>query len=988
MRIFTRLLLLFLLVAVLPLALFVYFNLQQNEAVLRAEALGRVSTLADKKVMQVKNYLLERERNVRFLAKSPSVTEGLKTLSVTYGQRSGATYVREDALVRQYLERYVEDSGVFYDLFLITPEGEIVYTQKHGSDFATNLQSGPWRSTPLAEVFRNVRMTLEPVISRQDKYEPSKNAALFIAAPVMADGKFIGVLAAQLGNDLFFKIASNSVGMGMSGEAVFARKDREDMVMTTPLKYRPGGKEILRLNLKENKDIPMVGALFGKSGEDVRVDYRNMQVVSAWRYLPELDWGMVVKVDGDEVFSSIHRQRIILLEVLLTLLFFSGMLAFYFARQISAPLEGLAKTAGEMAQGNLQMRADESAVGELGMFAKAFNHMAFKLQGIYHTLEDRIEERTRELNASNEQLQKEILEREHIESALRDNQTKLQRKQELLVEAERLGRIGSWERDLASGELRWSDEMYRMFELDPAQVAPSYENLLKAIHPEDRDRVSQAYMQSLESRQLYDAEFRLRMEDGRIKWVREHGNSYFDESGKALRSVGAVQDITERKLAEEEIRNLAFYDALTGLPNRRLLLDRFRLAQSLTARSRHYGAVMFLDMDKFKTLNDTLGHDYGDLMLVEVARRLQSCVREADTVARLGGDEFVVLLEVVDGLSSEASQNVALIAEKIRAELTVPYQLGSYEYHGSTSIGVSLYRGDEEPVDVLLKQADLAMYQAKNSGRNAVRFFDPKMQQAVDAHASLEADLRRAVPDEQLRLYYQIQVDNNRHVLGVEALVRWVHPVRGLVSPEQFIPVAEESALILDIGGWVFETACRQLAVWRGNELTRHLSIAVNVSAQQFKLPDFVDRVAAVLRTFDVEASQLKLELTESVVLSDVVDVAAKMHALKALGVKLSLDDFGTGYSSLSYLKQLPLDQLKIDKSFVRDIATDPNDAVMVQTIIDMAQNFRLSVIAEGVETEDQLDFLKRHGCMAYQGYLFGKPMPIGDVEKSLERAG
>ncbi len=851
MRIFTRLLLLFLLVAVLPLALFVYFNLQQNEAVLRAEALGRVSTLADKKMMQVKSYLQERERNVRFLAKSPSVIAGFENLSGTYDKRFGTAYVGEDALVRQYFEGYVEESGVFSDLFLITPQGEIIYTQKHNSDFATNLINGPWRGTQLNEVFRNVSMTLEPVISSQDSYKPSKSMALFIAAPIMADGKFEGVLAAQLSNALFFKVASDAVGLGGSGEAVFARKDGEDMVMSTPLKYRPGGKEILRLNLKQNKDISMVGALFGKSGEDVRVDYRNMQVVSAWRYLPELDWGMVVKVDGDEVFASIHRQRIILLEVLLTLLFFSGMLAFYFARQISAPLEGLAKTAGEVAQGNLQMRADESAVGELGMFAKAFNRMAINLQGIYLTLEDRIEERTGELNVTNEQLQKEI---------------------------------------------------------------------------------------------------------------------------------------AARKEAEEEIRSLAFFDALTGLPNRRLLLDRFRLALSLSARNHHYGAVMFLDMDKFKTLNDTLGHDYGDMMLIEVAQRLQSCVREGDTVARLGGDEFVVLLEEVDGQSSEASQHVALIAEKIRASLTVPYQLGGHVYHGSTSIGVSLYRGHEESIDVLLKHTDMAMYQAKASGRNTVRFFDPKMQLAVEERASLEADLRRAVPDGQLRLHYQMQVDNNHQVLGAEALVRWMHPVRGLVPPVQFIHMAEESTLILDIGDWVFETACRQLAVWRGSELTRHLTIAVNVSAQQFKLPDFVGRVAAILRAYDVETSQLKLELTESVVLSDVVDVVTKMHALKALGVKLSLDDFGTGYSSLSYLKQLPLDQLKIDRSFVRDIATDPNDAMMVQTIIDMAQNFGLSVIAEGVETEEQLAFLKQHGCLAYQGYLFGKPVPIEELEKLLAR--
>jgi diguanylate cyclase (GGDEF)-like protein len=852
MKIFTRLVLMFLVVAVLPLALFGYFNLKQDEAVLRVAALSRVSNLADKKMIQVRGYLAERERNVRFLAKSPRVVEGLEVLSEVPGKRAGRRYASEDALVRQDLERYVEEAGVFYDLFLITPQGEIIYTQRHESDFATNLLNGPWRDTQLAEAFRDVRMTLEPVISRQGWYAPSKSAALFIAAPIMADGKFKGVMAAQLGNELFFRVASDTVGMGVSGEAVFARRDGEDMVMTTPLRYRPGGAEVLRLNLKNNKDIPMFSAISGQSGENVKRDYRGVQVVSAWRYLPELDWGMVVKLDGVEVFASVYRQQIIMLEALLALLFLSGTLAYYFARQISRPLEALARTAGEMAEGgSLDQRADESAFGELGLFAQAFNRMVAKLQGLYSTLEDRIEERTRELNVSNEQLQEEI---------------------------------------------------------------------------------------------------------------------------------------AARKQAEEEIRNLAFYDVLTGLPNRRLLIDRLGLALAASSRSRKYGAVLFLDMDKFKTLNDKLGHDYGDLMLIEVARRMHSCVREADTVARFGGDEFVVLLEDIDEHSSEALQKVALIAEKIRESLSVPYQIAGYEHYSSPSIGVSLYLGHEESVNMLLKHADMAMYQAKDSGRNAVRFFDLKMQQTAEEHATLETDLRRAVSDGQLRVYYQIQVDNNHQALGAEALVRWMHPVHGMVSPEQFIPVAEESALILEVGAWVLETACQQLSVWQGSELTRHLRIAVNVSAKQFKLADFVGRVAAILRRYDVEASQLKLELTESVVLSDVADVVAKMHALKALGVRLSLDDFGTGYSSLSYLKQLPLDQIKIDQSFVRDIATDPNDAVMVQTIIGMAQNFRLNVIAEGVETEVQLAFLKKNGCMAYQGYLFSKPVPIEEFEKLLVR--
>ena len=455
-----------------------------------------------------------------------------------------------------------------------------------------------------------------------------------------------------------------------------------------------------------------------------------------------------------------------------------------------------------------------------------------------------------------------------------------------------------------------------------------------------------------------------------------------DESGKTTEYVAIFSDITARKEAEDEIRNLAFYDALTRLPNRRLLMDRIRLALSVSARTLNYGAVLFLDMDKFKTLNDTLGHDFGDMLLIEVAARIRSCVREVDTVARLGGDEFVVLLDEVADSAEGASQTVAQIAEKIRASLCVPYQLKSNEHHSSPSIGVCLYRGNEDSVDILLKHADMAMYQAKESGRNAVRFFDPVMQLAVESHAALEADLRHAVPGRQLQLYYQVQVCNDHRPLGAEALVRWIHPTRGMVSPAQFIPIAEESSLILDIGGWVLDTACRQLGEWAKSDLTRDLTLAVNVSAQQFKQANFVDQVAIVLRTHKIEASRLKLELTESVVLKDVADVVTKMHALKALGVKLSMDDFGTGYSSLAYLKNLPLDQIKIDQSFVRDIASDQNDAVMVKTIINMAQNFSLNVIAEGVETEAQLAFLREHGCMAYQGYFFSKPVPIEAFDK------
>ena len=443
-------------------------------------------------------------------------------------------------------------------------------------------------------------------------------------------------------------------------------------------------------------------------------------------------------------------------------------------------------------------------------------------------------------------------------------------------------------------------------------------------------------------------------------------------------------DITERKRVEEENRNLAFYDVLTGLPNRRLLMDRLQTALALSARSNRCGALLFLDMDKFKILNDTQGHDYGDLMLIEVGRRIRSSVRDVDTVARLGGDEFVVLIEEIDESMHVASQRAALIAEKIRSALVKPYLLKEYEYHSSPSIGISMYLGNAESVDTLMKNADMAMYEVKDSGRNAVLFFDPMMQLAVSARAELEADLRGALPNGQFQLLYQIQMDGARRPIGAEALIRWKHPWRGMVSPALFIPAAEDCGLIIDVGNWVIETACRQLAEWAQDTRTSHLNLAINVSARQFQQQDFVVHMEDAINRHQIKSEHLKLELTEGVVLADVAEVVRKMHQLKKLGFRLSLDDFGTGYSSLAYLKQLPLDQLKIDQSFVRDITTDPNDAVMVKTIIGMGQNFHLDVIAEGVETEAQLDFLQQNGCMAYQGYLFSKPVAIEEFEALL----
>ena len=457
-----------------------------------------------------------------------------------------------------------------------------------------------------------------------------------------------------------------------------------------------------------------------------------------------------------------------------------------------------------------------------------------------------------------------------------------------------------------------------------------------------------------------------------------------NEQQETTRYVAIFSDITARKQAEEDIRSLAFYDALTKLPNRRLFIDRFQAALPVSARHNNYGAVLFIDLDRFKVLNDTLGHDCGDLLLIEVAARIKSCVREMDTVARLGGDEFVVLIEEVSDDLDEASRKVGLVAEKIREALARPYCLKEHEYHSSPSIGISLYHGNEETVDTLLHNADLAMYQAKESGRNAVRFFDADMQHNVAAHAELVSDLHHALERQQLRLYYQIQVDDENRPVGAEALLRWIHPQRGMVMPDQFIPIAEESALIIEIDDWVLETACRQLALWGENAQTRDFLLTVNVSAKQFALPDFVDKVAGMLKAHQVNPARLKLELTERMVLDDLDGTLKRMHALKAHGVSLSMDGFATRYSSLSYLKQLPIDQLKIDKGFVQAITQGSDDALLVQNIIDLVNGFNVSMIAEGVETEAQLASLKQRDCITYQGFLFGKAVPIEEFEKLL----
>lgn len=456
-----------------------------------------------------------------------------------------------------------------------------------------------------------------------------------------------------------------------------------------------------------------------------------------------------------------------------------------------------------------------------------------------------------------------------------------------------------------------------------------------------------------------------------------------DSCGKTVQYVSIFADITERKKADSEIYNLAFHDSLTGLANRRNLLEKIGLSIKETVRTNKYSSLIFIDMDEFKNINDTLGHIAGDSLLIEVSNRLKSCVELNGLVARMGGDEFVVMVEGVGETVSDVMLSMSIFAEKVRELLSLPYLICGNVQVSSPSIGVCIYKGAEEIAEDLIKRADMAMYVSKESGKNRVTFFDVVMQEDIENHVSLSNDLKVAISDNQLQLYYQVQVNSDGKPIGAEALIRWIHPRRGFVSPDKFIYVAEEGSLIIDIGNWVLDAACKQLVLWSKNENTKHLVLAINVSSMQFVQPDFVSIVSDAIKKYNVDSSKLKLELTESVMVKDLDVIIKKMLLLKnEVGVSLSLDDFGTGYSSLSYLNKLPVSQIKIDQSFIRQIGDGFGSDMLIKTIIDLSHNFNFAVIAEGVESSVQMDFLRENGCLNYQGYLFSEPVSIEKFEK------
>ena len=491
------------------------------------------------------------------------------------------------------------------------------------------------------------------------------------------------------------------------------------------------------------------------------------------------------------------------------------------------------------------------------------------------------------------------------------------------------------------------------------------------VDPDDRRNLVDTIRREGECRN-FEAQFRRK--NGETFWGLMSASAIELDGAACVLSI--TRDISDAKTAEDEIRYLAFYDPLTELPNRRLLLEHLRQSINISKRTGQHRALLFIDLDNFKILNDTLGHHIGDMLLKEVGKRLSSCIRTSDTAARVGGDEFVVILEDVGSSLKDAASRAKSVAEKILESIGNSYRLTDRECLITSSIGITIFSDKDEQISEILQQADIAMYQAKAAGRDAIRFFAPELQAAVNARAALEDELRQGIRNNQFMLWYQPQIDRG-NVIGAEALLRWNHPTRGILLPAEFIPLAEETGLIIALGNQVMNAACKQLASWAASRETSSLSLAVNVSARQFRQSDFVEQVLAALHRAGADPHRLKLEITESMLVDNLEETIAIMTALKAHGVQFSLDDFGTGYSSLNYLKRLPLDQLKIDRSFVRDMLADTTSSAIAHAIVSLSNAMDLSLMAEGVETEEQRVCLDGLGCHAYQGFLFSPPVPV-----------
>ena len=849
-------------------------------------------------------------------------------------QLGGSRAMRSDVAAQQLLA----DLPVFQSLF-------------NGGTFITDTRGVAIASMPLTmprtglsyldrQEVHEVLATGKPAIGAPVLSRTLQEPVLAMAVPMRdAGGQVLGVLVGvtRLNGLSFLDSMRDKLGERTGDYLLVSARDRQIITATQT-------ERIL-------EKLPAPGAsptvdryIGGEEGSDIVVNLKGVEVLVSVKQLDRAPWYVAVSLPTAKAFApadALEAQA--LAAIALLALLASGLSGWVIRRQLS-PLSQAAQALAEASASPQAVQLPVRSQDEIGQLITAFNAL----------------------------LQQ------------RDRQGQELRKSELLYStAFQTSPDSLTITRLDDGcYLKVNESFTRIFGW-PAQEVVGKSVAEIGIWRRFSDRLS--LLQVLQARgRCEDFECELLTRDGRTVPVQVSG-AVIDIDGHPC-FLAVTRDVSSRQAAQAQIDKLAFSDPITGLPNRRLFMDRLNQAVSDGMRRGTRGALYFIDLDDFKTVNDNLGHDRGDQLLSAVGQRLVALVSPGDTVARLGGDEFVVLTKELPADAALATVQARILGERILSALSQDLPLAGQPHHGSASLGLTIYGpGNDQPLE-LLKQADMAMYQAKASGRNRMVPYSPDLQDSLSSRAQLEAQLRSALQEGQLQVHYQPQADADGRIVGVEALVRWAHPQRGWITPNEFIPLAEQTGLILPLGRWVLQTACRQLAAWRSDARLSQLTVSVNVSSRQFQQPDFVPQVLAVLADTGAEPGRLRLELTESLLVEHIESVAAKMQQLREAGLGFSLDDFGTGFSSLTYLKSLPLDELKIDRSFIRDIESDPNDLAIARTVVALGQSLGLEVIAEGVETEGQRQALSSIGCQRWQGYLFGRAMPAAEIEQLLRQ--